>query len=311
MGQDPNNNPNPVGNEEAIDGSRYNDTILGTDANSTINGGNGADLLIGDTADLLADAKEFSQFQLTYVDGGSFSAAGQTVSIGRESDFGLADTGRGQVLELATDYNASYTSDFNNVPAGAPVQLDFDIILPDAARIAGQDGVRVVWNGTVVFEFSPGQIGVWQPISFNLAGSPTGNNSLTLADMGPNDAKGAFIVGVSLVLPTDIAGGSDLLNGGAGNSDNDTFDGGAGNDYILGGEGDDTMTGGAGNDVITDFEAAVGRTDRMWFRGQNESWDDLTFTDVVDGAEVMLSDGSSLLLENVRVADLVQDDFIF
>ena len=129
--------------------------------------------------------------------------------------------------------------------------------------------------------------------------------------MGPNDAKGAFIVGVSLVLPTDIAGGSDLLNGGAGNSDNDTFDGGAGNDYILGGEGDDTMTGGAGNDVITDFEAAVGRTDRMWFRGQNESWDDLTFTDVVDGAEVMLSDGSSLLLENVLVADLVQDGFIF
>ena len=107
-----------------------------------------------------------------------------------------------------------------------------------------------------------------------------------------------------------------------GNAGNDTFDGAAGNDYILGGEGDDTMTGGAGNDVfelaanfgndvITDFEAGVGRTDRIWFRGLNESWDDLRFTDTVDGAEVMLSDGSSLLLENVLVADLVQDDFIF
>ena len=255
MGQDPNNNPNPVGNEEAIDGSRYNDTILGTDANSTINRGNGADLLIGDTADLLADAKEFSQFQLTYVDGGSFSAAGQTVSIGRESDFGLADTGRGQVLELATDYNASYTSDFNNVPAGAPVQLDFDIILPDAARIAGQDGVRVVWNGAVVFEFSPGQIGVWQPISLNLVGSASGNNSLTLEGMGPNDANGALIDGVSLVLPTDIDGGSDLLNGGAGN---DELHGNGGNDWLDGGAGADSMFGGSGIDTATYVNSSAG-----------------------------------------------------
>ncbi|KAG1702898.1 Bifunctional hemolysin/adenylate cyclase [Nymphon striatum] len=67
-------------------------------------------------------------------------------------------------------------------------------------------------------------------------------------------------------------GGNNRLIGQAGN---DTIDGGAGNDYIIGMQDNDILTGGAGNDVflykslfgddvITDFEAGVGRTDRIW-----------------------------------------------
>lgn len=157
-------------------------------------------------------------------------------------------------MELATDYNASYTSEFNGVPAGAPVELKFDTILPDLDRIAGQDGVRVVWNGKVVFEFSPGQVGVWQSISLNLESSAAGNNSLTFEGMGPNDAHGALVDGISLVLPTEENGGSDLLSGGAGN---DELQGMGGNDWLDGGIGADAMYGGNGIDTATYIHSAA------------------------------------------------------
>jgi Ca2+-binding RTX toxin-like protein len=109
-----------------------------------------------------------------------------------------------------------------------------------------------------------------------------------------------------------------------GNDGNDTLSGAGGIDYLLGGTGNDRMSGGSGadvflfegqfdNDVITDFWAGTGRTDRIWLVNQGVSnWSDLQTTMSQHGSDLVISlDHGSITLENISMADLVADDFIF
>jgi Ca2+-binding RTX toxin-like protein len=117
--------------------------------------------------------------------------------------------------------------------------------------------------------------------------------------------------------------GDDGQNRLIGQAGNDTIVGGAGNDYIIGMQDDDILTGGIGddvflykslfgNDVITDFEAGIGRTDRIWLDLDGiEDMSDLTITDTANGALIEVDGYGTILLENVNAADLVADDFIF
>ncbi|SFD70197.1 CAP domain-containing protein [Roseivivax sediminis] len=137
--------------------------------------------------------------------------------------------------------------------------------------------------------------------------------------------------------------GDDAVGGGEGD---DSIDGGSGDDFLAGGGRDDTIfgqagadsiNGGAGNDIlsggtgadifiwndlisgeadiVTDFEPGL---DRLRLTGIDNAPGSglvgkvaaLTPTDTVEGA-ILSYDGQLILLENVRVADLTLDDFLF
>lgn len=127
--------------------------------------------------------------------------------------------------------------------------------------------------------------------------------------------------------------GHDRLEGGAGH---DTLIGGAGNDWLLGGAGrdlllggtgadrlhggagNDTLTGGAGHDtfvfarghgrdVITDFVPRGGE-DRLEIHGYDRAAE---VRQVGADTLIVLSDSDSILLQNVRVAQLGPVDFLF
>ncbi len=67
-----------------------------------------------------------------------------------------------------------------------------------------------------------------------------------------------------------------------------------------------------GDDVITDFEAGVGRTDRIWLDLDGiTAMADLNITDTALGANVEVGGYGNILLENVLASDLASDDFIF
>lgn len=113
------------------------------------------------------------------------------------------------------------------------------------------------------------------------------------------------------------AGDADTLYGEAGN---DTLSGGAGNDRLEGGAGNDTLNGGAGgrdwfafsaggwgNDIIQDFEDGV---DLIDFRGSGITFAQLSITQSGSGVLVSHADGSTILLNNLAVAQVTVSDFL-
>jgi Ca2+-binding RTX toxin-like protein len=107
--------------------------------------------------------------------------------------------------------------------------------------------------------------------------------------------------------------GADNINAGAGN---DILLGLAGNDILTGGAGNDrfVFTHGAGADTITDFVAGAGTDDVIELRDMGIA----SFTDVMShatqsGANVVLdlSFGDLITLNNVTIAQLHADDFMF
>ncbi|MEM8576508.1 MAG: calcium-binding protein [Pseudomonadota bacterium] len=136
-----------------------------------------------------------------------------------------------------------------------------------------------------------------------------------------------------------LSGGteSDRLFGGAGNdeleagADDDVMFGGAGFDRIIGGAGNDTLEGnfnadtfvfsdGHGNDTVTDF-AATNNFERIDLSGVSAitSLADLDLASATNGAATQVgadvlittSASSQILLQNVSLADLDANDFIF
>jgi Ca2+-binding RTX toxin-like protein len=120
--------------------------------------------------------------------------------------------------------------------------------------------------------------------------------------------------------------GDDFLNGQGdadtlyGEAGNDTLQGGGGNDRLEGGAGNDTLNGGAsgrdwfvfstgewGHDVVQDFEDGV---DLIDFRGSGVHFDDLSITQSGSGVLVAYEDGSSILLNNLALAQVTVSDFL-
>lgn len=114
----------------------------------------------------------------------------------------------------------------------------------------------------------------------------------------------------------------DYADGGAGD---DFMVGGGGRDTLLGGEGNDTMEGnsnadlfifedGHGQDVILDFAATVDN-EKLEFSALStmNSYAEVMAVSVQQGDHVMINTGggNSILLENVLLADLDVNDFVF
>jgi Ca2+-binding RTX toxin-like protein len=116
--------------------------------------------------------------------------------------------------------------------------------------------------------------------------------------------------------------GANVLTGGAGAN---TINAGAGNDTLIGGAGDDLLAGGAGNDTFV-FGAGFGHDTVADFVAGAASGDVLEFHDglFADSSAVLaaatqsgsdtiitIDAATSIILQNVTLANLSQDDFRF
>lgn len=110
--------------------------------------------------------------------------------------------------------------------------------------------------------------------------------------------------------------GDDLLFGGVGDdtvlgdAGNDTLDGGAGSDTLTGGDGADVfrLLPGGGSDIVTDF--VIGE-DRIDVTGQQLTDLDVQINSVGDGTEILLTDGTSILLNSVDSQAFQQSEEVF
>lgn len=250
-----------VGNENRIEGTGRNDRLVGTSKNDHIIGGKGNDVLNG-SAPLIESVTKMSDTSTEYgfaTDkaewiGEWYAPDGHAVL--DETEFGLPDTGRGQVLELAHDNNTSIERSFDNLDNGDKLALEFELALPVTNRVLGMDGVEVVWNGQSLGAFSATQYNVWQTVQLDLeAGTGDGTNTLVLKGTGSSDWWGAVIDNIKVEQISGTIVDNDYLEGGGGN---DSLVGGEGRDWLEGGAGRDKLDGGDGVDVAVYTNSARG-----------------------------------------------------
>lgn len=245
-----------AGEYDVVTGGAANDHLKGSLLNSVVSGGDGNDTIIGDAIDYLGglgsstvvdeNGEMLQEVSLDKFQVGPWFAP-QGYSIGDASQFNICGIGHGQVLELATDQNASYGGVISNILPGQTVTLVFDVALPHYSGKVGKNGFEVTWNGEQVAKSKVKSGDGWQTISVELTGSATGINELVISGFGKNDDKGAVIDNVALI-GEPLEGGADHLAGGEGDDD---LHGNGGDDWMDGGAGADKMDGGEGRDTVT------------------------------------------------------------
>lgn len=209
---------------ENLEGSEYNDTLIGNSSVNEIRGlggadiiaaGNGDDSLTGGTGDDQLSGGEGSDNYFYS------SGDGADVIIEVDSD-GSADI---DVLNITTDVvEPGSINMYTTLEGDVAIRLGSS---SDQIILSGGDGIERLVYGTYQFDTQFG----------TSAGEPglSGSNSDDLIF----GAEGAdTLAGL---------GGSDLLFGGTGA---DIIDGGSGDDFLHGGEGADILRGGDGQDVF-------------------------------------------------------------
>ncbi|MDQ8731417.1 glycerophosphodiester phosphodiesterase family protein [Bradyrhizobium sp. LHD-71] len=209
-----------------------------------------------------------------------------------------------------------------HVETGATYRVSFS--LSDSDTVRNDDGVRVLWNGEVIFEGLPPQTGAsWTTYTFDvIGGSGDGSNRLEFMDTGVADSWGAgvalddvhFVKAADVPAPGTGTPGDDILTGTTGDDvilaglGDDEVDGGAGNDTLDGGEGDDLLDGGAGGDVLKggegDDELIGGSGSDILIGGAGD--------DLIDGGEgidtVDYSDDSVGIVVDLAAGEANGDD---
>lgn len=183
---------------------------------------------------------------------------------------------------------------------------DLDDVFPEGSTIG--DGALLNTLGDDIFQGGRGNDDLFTGDGNDKLLGNQGNDTLSGGE-GKDNLKGGD--------------GDDILIGGIGRdrlfgqNDNDRLDSGKGDDVLHGGEGDDVFVfaNKYGTDSIRDFEAT----------NDNEKIDlsavtrIKTFNDLVNnhmtqsGANVVIddTDRTMIILENVNIADLGSDDFVF
>ncbi|MFD0917927.1 hypothetical protein ACFQ14_16090 [Pseudahrensia aquimaris] len=263
-----------VGLDFTLEGTEKKDTIIGSNLNDTIYGYKGNDTIYGDGNDQLVENGNIEGFASTTLGygyttneaaylGSWYAPLGHSVLL--ETEFALTDTGRGQVLELASDVNTYIERTLDLMATDSVYELSFDIAMPVYERVLGRDGVRVEWNGEVVATVTPDSYDTWETVKLDITeGTGDGTNTLKLVGIGPENWWGAVIDNIS-VQSTAPSPGNDWLSGGDGNDKlygmqgSDWLDGGIGKDHLDGGEGNDTATfKSATSGVLVDLAAGRG-----------------------------------------------------
>ncbi len=294
QGDDGNNRLGGHHGEDVLLGEGGNDTLLGGNLGDLLNGGDGVD-----TADYTAslDAVFVS---LLHGEASGGEAEGDTL-ISIEN---LAGSAYCDVLEGDHGNNRLSGRDGNDTLIGNDGN----------DRLIGGDGADHLDGGAGdrdAADYSAASEAVGVDLqSGGFLGEAAGDTFSEIEFVVGTDFDDQLF-GDSAVNRLDGGEGADILDGRLGN---DTLIGGAGDDILIGGDGADVFifTANEGHDTIRDFEAGLGRTDRIWLHDHGfENFADLqsSITTTEDGAMINL-DGGSILLEGIDASALVQDDFI-
>ena len=292
---------------DTIEGGAGDDIIRGDSGADTIDGGAGADIIFGGSGDdTLTGGDGADTFVFAPGDGSD------TIT-----DF---DTGNDTI-------NLSMFGDgvsFNDLTVTATTDGTGSII-----TVPGEDGqsngITITLEGVVttdvtadLFEFDDAP-----DLGGTILGTEGDDNiAATEASSQISGGEGDDTIttggGINYVHGNEgddrITGGSGFLDILVGGEGDDTLDGGTGTNYLHGGEGDDTFVIQTGQNLTTivDFTDGDDQIDLSNISGVT-GFDDLTIT--ADGDDVVIdlsSQGAgSVRLENVAVADLDADDFVF
>lgn len=264
------------GFDDTIDGGEGDDLIYGQTGDDSIDGGIGNDTLYGDDQDATTTpaGNLIVNGSFENTTGATPMSYGYLVDNGipgwTEDNGGIFDVhndGREGVdptdgdnwLDLeASPGNARVGQDVIGVVEDEVYTLTFDAgdgdVRPNSGP--GENLVNVYWGGELIATIDPPQ-GAMQNYTFEVVGGAgNGSDRLEFEGTGVEDNYGAAIDNVILVGQGVSTGpaGDDVINGGTGD---DLIDGQGGNDTLDGEEGADIVFGGAGEDVIT---GAVGDT---------------------------------------------------
>jgi VCBS repeat-containing protein len=312
------------GNELAnvITGGALSDTLSGGDGNDTLDGGAGADTLIGgagndlfrvDASDTVVEdlnggidteqALSSGTYQmganvenLTYVAAtGAFTAIGtssaNTITGGAGDDIITGGLGNDTLNGGAGNDTFNYTiGDGNDNVDGGVGTLDKLVVSGAAGTV--NETLAVLFNGTVLTSVAGGSLINVEQVLANLGG---GTDTLSFA--GTN---GAVVVNVNLAAGTasgftSIAGIENVVGGAgadiiAGDSNNNSFTGGAGNDVFK-------FAAGFGKDTITDFDAdPSGGQDKIDLTAMHLQQTQLAFTYSATSTIVQIKDAVSGLV---------------
>jgi serralysin len=283
---------------DTITGNNADNYLIGNGGTDTINGGGGQDVLTGDAgADILngGDGNDvISELTTNSVDG-------DTIDGGNGIDILYANFGN-DIVSGGTDTGNNYANlgegdDSYQGSAGTDVVEGGNGVDTIAGNngddsLYGDGGNDIITGGTGI-DLLSGSTG-----DDNLDGG--GDNDLLVGDAGNDTLNGG--------------GGIDVLYGFA---DNDVLNGGAGLDGLYGGTGNDDFryaTTGVNQEYLWDFVGGAGASDRLVFSTTvfaNEAAVRAAATFASGNTTITMTDGSTIILVAVNIANLVSDDFSF
>lgn len=298
--------------DDIVDGGEGNDTVVAdhADGNDTYSGGAGFDIL---------DFSNVSgSVQINQVAGTITGSAGNDTLldvfeqiIGSEFDDALSGGNGGDVLDGNGGNDRFFANGGTDLVRGGEGN--------DRIIHSNNDGNDRLMGGAGfdILDYSnvTGAVQVNQ-----LAGTTTGtSNNDMLLDVFEQVIGTAF---------ADVLSGGHGVNSLIGGAGNDQIFANNGNDYTSGGDGNDTITMGIGNDrhdfrngedidTITDFVAGAGTDDQivLTFHSAATSFaqmqSDGLFSQVGLDTHIDFGSGDRIVLQNIMVADLHEDDFIF
>jgi len=308
-------------NIEFVNGSLFDDFIQGDNQGNRLGGLFGEDILLGEGGNdvLLGGNSEDIINGGDGVDTSDYTASLEGVSVDLSTGESLFGEAEGDTLISIENLAGSA---FDDVLTGDD----------NVNRLTGRDGDDMLFGnggndrlvgGLGADKFDGGE-GTRDAADYSAATQAVGVDLIAGGFEG--EAEGDTFTGIEFIVGSEhhdnllADDGINRVNGGDGcdvifgRGGNDTLIGEAGNDILNGGEGNDVFifNEGDGNDTIEDFEAGVGRTDRL--RLSEDAFDDFediqsALKDTDDGALLTLDDGS-ILFQGLNAADFVADDFI-
>ena len=266
---------------EALNGSMYDDVLVGDRGDNRIEGMDGNDVLDGRGGDDLLSGEAGADI----IRGGDGTDTASYYTSGAGVEVRLHDgTLRGGDAEGDTFgmVMVEYTD-----PDGNTQMVE----LPDIERLTGS-AYDDVLAGDLRDNWLRGGGG-----DDTLYGGPGGGDDLLQGGFGNDTLYGGI--------------GDDYIEGNAGD---DLLRGGPDDDWLFGGEGDDTFffAPGGGDDIIEDFGSGADKMDLTAFE-DIQSMADLDLAQNVDHLEIDLSGhgGGTVTLLNTEEADLMEEIFIF
>ncbi|ESK53636.1 beta strand repeat-containing protein [Acinetobacter tjernbergiae] len=300
---------------DTINGTPEDDYISGgalitLSPNNTINGGDGNDIILGDTSSgtALLDKLALNGSALTAVnlglnlDGWSLDEnplVADQAGIPHISNYVETTIGQAEFFRITPLLGAAFTVDIDFSDQDLVVEIvdSFgNVVATNDNASSTLGGLGSSSNNDPYLTFTPPLIALPYYIKVHPADSPvfTSNSHFLLNVSYQNP----------LVLVNELTGivlspvGNDVLNGGEGNDSlfgqggADTLNGGNGNDLLHGGSGDDTLNGNEGNDTLNGGLGA----DSM----SGGTGDDVYIVDNVGDVIVeQLDEGTDLVLSNL------------